>query len=648
MKKRFTIMAMAITVALASACSTTNSYYVSPDGDDNNSGSRNKPFQTIAKATSMMVAGDECVLMEGVYHETLRTTCDGTAELPITFKNYRDDKVVIDATEPVAGWTKYEGNIYKANKRLAKSESIYNTLFFEDDILDIARWPNNADGDKFTFDGYRIDGGSGDHIECKGMPDLDLTGGFFCYLGAHSGTSWSRRINEYGDGELNFNAVDTSRWPYTPHNPSILRNNNHGQLYLFGKMELLDHPGEWYYDSSAETLYAIFPDGAAPKEGSIKSGVRPTTVEIDHDFISLDGVTCFGGELHVDGDNCKITNSKLINCSQTYEGLIDISASSSTGTLIVTGSDFTLENNLIEGCKATAVAIKAEDGDKNYLIHNNVIRYFNSMGIHAKAINSNGDYTIITNNTIYTCGRDGITTNGQYCDISYNDLFDCMRINNDGGIYYTVGNDELKHTKIHHNYVHDSYGPAYADGRAAGIYLDNNSKGYDVYNNVVWNVTWSAIQFNWYNLDFNIYNNTIWDCGYNTGRWANGYEMDRIILKNNFANVYSREKIEAGEDLDWVGTEFDTNIIDTNPSLFISVDKHDFRPAEGSSLIDKGAAIDGLADNNPDVGAYAYGEDLWSVGASWADEVVEQIDFSAQHRSKNDSSRETEDEIFNK
>ncbi len=274
---------------------------------------------------------------------------------------------------------------------------------------------------------------------------------------------------------------------------------------------------------------------------------------------------------------------------------------------------------------ATAVSIASSKEGCGYFIHNNVIRYFNTIGIHANGIRSGGEKTIIKNNTIYTCGRDAIVTSGVNSEICYNDLYDCMRINNDGGVYYTVGNDKLRKTKIHHNYVHDSKGPAYADGRAAGIYLDNNSKGFDVYNNVVWNVTWSAFMINWYNTDINFYNNTIWDCGSSMGRWAKGYTIERINVMNNLSNsVAKRDPKKEEEQPTWIGTSCDANfIVETSP--FTAADKADFTIKGNSEIVDKGIIIKGFSEGfkgkSPDAGAFEVGDKLWKVGASWADEV---------------------------
>ncbi len=615
MMNRILTLIMALFVANSV---TAAEYYVSQDGKDKNKGTLKRPFRTISKAASIMEAGDVCVIKEGVYRETIKPANSGTADKPIIFKSYEDDRVVIDATELVEEWTQHSDGIYKASMELERG-LLSSTLFHNGDIFDIARWPNNSDDDRFTFDGHKIKGGSASTFEVEGLPKVDFKEGYFCYLGAHSGTSWSRRVRSYEEGLITFDSVNIKKWPFTPHNPTVFRNKNRGQLYLYGKLELLDQAKEWHYDEATKTIYAMFAGGKAPKAGSVNVGIRPTTIELNTDYIHIDGLECFGGMVMIGGNHCKVTNSKLQNCSQSLDGIEAISAQSGNATIVIKGNDITIENNLIEHGVVCGVLISAGKNGKNYKIHNNVIRYFNTLGIHANPIRSSSSYTTITNNTIYTCGRDGICTSGSNTEIAYNDVYDCMRINNDGGVYYTVGNTGLRNSIIHHNYFHDSYGPAYADGRAAGVYLDNDSKGFDVYNNVVWNITWSALMINWYNTDINFFNNTIWAAGSSVGRWANGRTMDRVRIVNNYSSSISGDK-----ESEWMGTDIESNLIDAE-SPFVSVEKCDFRPAEGSTLIDKGIKIDGFTKEYkgtaPDLGAYEHGEKLWSVGASWADTV---------------------------
>ncbi|MEL7530172.1 MAG: T9SS type A sorting domain-containing protein, partial [Bacteroidota bacterium] len=180
-----------------------------------------------------------------------------------------------------------------------------------------------------------------------------------------------------------------------------------------------------------------------------------------------------------------------------------------------------------------------------------------------------------------------------------------------------------KNTSIHHNWFHDSYGPDYADGRAAGIYLDNDSKGYDVHHNLVWNITWSGVQMNWDAWNNNIFNNSFWNVGQAMGAWLNGRQLLNNRIWNNYAPIG-----------DWEGNDFQHNLVDSNDP-FADRTKRDFRPAVGSPLIDGGMMISGITDGYigtaPDIGAYEYGDSIWTAGAEryqsdFATEIEEDLD----------------------
>jgi hypothetical protein len=105
-----------------SFCGTTTvssprTLYVSANnGADTNPGTLEKPFQTIAKASSALLPGDKCLIRGGLYHETLRPVNNGTAVRPITYEAYNNEKVVITGCDPLnAAWENYEGSQYKAN-----------------------------------------------------------------------------------------------------------------------------------------------------------------------------------------------------------------------------------------------------------------------------------------------------------------------------------------------------------------------------------------------------------------------------------------------------------------------------------------------------------------------------------------------------
>jgi uncharacterized repeat protein (TIGR02059 family) len=94
MKKLFIILFLAITLSV----SGTN-YYISPSGSDSNSGTVSQPYATLAKAWSVVSAGDIIYLRGGTYR--FGTTTDlsgksGTSSSLITICNYPGESPILN------------------------------------------------------------------------------------------------------------------------------------------------------------------------------------------------------------------------------------------------------------------------------------------------------------------------------------------------------------------------------------------------------------------------------------------------------------------------------------------------------------------------------------------------------------------------
>jgi hypothetical protein len=75
------------TTTMPAPTATGPTYYLSPSGNDANSGSASAPWRTIQKAANTVVAGDTVILMNGTYEEpSISFTRSGTAAKPIVFK----------------------------------------------------------------------------------------------------------------------------------------------------------------------------------------------------------------------------------------------------------------------------------------------------------------------------------------------------------------------------------------------------------------------------------------------------------------------------------------------------------------------------------------------------------------------------------
>ncbi len=70
-------------------------YYVAPNGDDRNPGTRMQPWQTIGKANDSVRPGDVVYLRAGRYQETIQPVRNGIEDQPVVFSSYQDEVAVI-------------------------------------------------------------------------------------------------------------------------------------------------------------------------------------------------------------------------------------------------------------------------------------------------------------------------------------------------------------------------------------------------------------------------------------------------------------------------------------------------------------------------------------------------------------------------
>lgn len=61
-------------------------YYLSPDGDDAAAGTRENPWETLAKANETVQAGDTVILLDGEYPGILSPAAAGEEDAPITYR----------------------------------------------------------------------------------------------------------------------------------------------------------------------------------------------------------------------------------------------------------------------------------------------------------------------------------------------------------------------------------------------------------------------------------------------------------------------------------------------------------------------------------------------------------------------------------
>ena len=136
---------LALALALPVLADTT--LYVASNGSDSGSGTLQAPFATLVRARDeirrLKPAGPVTVYVRGGTYEmpaTLQLTAQdsGTADAPIVYRAYRQEKPVLTAAHAITGFVPYKGKILKADARGMS----FRQLFYNHLRQPLARYPN--------------------------------------------------------------------------------------------------------------------------------------------------------------------------------------------------------------------------------------------------------------------------------------------------------------------------------------------------------------------------------------------------------------------------------------------------------------------------------------------------------------------------
>lgn len=468
--------------------SSSSIRFVAPTGDDSNPGTIEQPYKTIQHCATVVTQGWTCALRAGTYRETV------TPNSGITIAAYNLEAAVIDGSDPVTGWTTYQGAIYKAQVALRSDDT--NQIFVGNNMMTEARWPNGDD--LFNVKWAIAQGGSNvGRIVDSNIPAVNWTGAkIHLWSGVDPFGHETGTVTDSGGGQISID-VESGTCPQICPVPG-------GYYYLFGTLAALDAEQEWYYDPSAGTLYFMAPGKVNPETLDVRSKQRQYAFDLrGKSGVTLRNLQIFASSIVTDSTS---SNNNLDRINAQYVSHFTNLASgpnysysdwggdwgilvvhSSDSGIVINGSGNTLENSTISYSAGTGVALEGN----NNIIRNNLIQNIDYIGDYDSGIVIDGNGNMIQNNTIDTVGRQAILPNAVLNeDISYNNLSHSMILSRDGGAIYACCKQLASGTRIHHNWIHDSKtvvsggGDSYA---IAGVVLDNNSNGFIVDQNVIWN-----------------------------------------------------------------------------------------------------------------------------------------------------------------
>ena len=466
--------------------SVEKAYYVSSStGSDSNDGlTPATAFASITKVNTLNLAGtiNKVYFKKGdTFAGTISVGQNGTSVKPVTYGAYgTGEKPKIYGSQAITGWTLHSGNIYKAT-----FATTINQLFVDGERMLAAREPDSG---FFTVDA----------APTTAQITSDELNGALNY----TGTQCIIHSSSYG---LETKAVTgSSSTTITLASAPFGDVTANEKFILVGKLEFLDTAGEWYYDATADIVYAWLPGNAAPTGKTIRGSVTDygLTATSKSNFLVKDIVFA---EQKTAGINITSSNDYTVNG-------IEVHYPDKTGIADLSSENGQYLNNIITGANHNGIASELSD---SMLIQGNTvtnIALFYELGLsgigawyNGVGISTNGDVNNILSNRVDEVGYDGISFHGLNT-VRYNYITNFCRTKNDGGGIYTscpvtdpeyeYGSEMNKGSYVANNTILYGWGVnTNVTANANGIYLDESSGGVTVENNNIgyctgWGIFW--------------------------------------------------------------------------------------------------------------------------------------------------------------
>lgn len=258
-------------VFCAFAATAQLNLYVSPNGNDSNNGTLQKPVKTLSKAISLAEQAKgknvKIQLREGAYYEgkTLVLNAAETLFSSLEISNYQNENAIIDGGQKLSlSWKSFEKGIYQA---VIPSNISFEQLFINGQLQHLARYPN-YDTNARVFHGTAADAIAPERVKTWKNP----TGGYVHAL--HSG-EWGGFhyliTGKNEKGELTLEGGWQNNRPAPMHKQHRFAEN------IF---EELDAPGEWFFDRSTHILYFIPPQSTNLATALVEVSTHKNSLEL--------------------------------------------------------------------------------------------------------------------------------------------------------------------------------------------------------------------------------------------------------------------------------------------------------------------------------------------------------------------------------
>ena len=619
-------------------------WFVSPTGNDENSGAIGSSFKTIGKALRIAQSNDTIYLRAGVYRELV----DAYSTPPgITISAYQSEDVIWSAFDKIySNFTIHSGNgntaIWKTVIPSNLFQGLGKTIVLANGILlREARWPDADINNLFPTPEYSTSGSSnlnnGSYTTTNNLPATVPNNSKINFC---AGGQWG-----WQTGTITGRSGNTVNFSFNPasfYGEACLPKSG-DRFFLWGNLDYLTQNGEFFIDNSNPStivLYLRLPDGSDPNKVSIEIKARNSL------FNPWDSPSSNWGKQNYKFHKIKFIGAPIIlgdasngwefhNCEFKYIGFAwDISNHSRPNNyyednLVISGNNHKIVNCYFQNFGSGVLLVGEKIEFTNNLVENMNICGFNQSAVGVGSSSKVSRNVSLFSNTVRYCGRSGVGLyNTKQFIIRNNEIHTYNLLTKDNGGIYSVGEENPPHYdseggEIAWNKIYDDRSDEYS----AALYLDfgcgsNANSPINVHHNLLFvpiHNQGAAIRLHTPTGHVHIYHNTCISLGIGISFWGNAGSLENVKVKNNIFTSPIMAWLPSGytntniKDHNNYGLDSSHNIYsNTNPDLvFVDYFNHDYRLKSISLAVNS-------ADNHynqPDCGALQLAECFPSVGS---------------------------------
>ncbi len=509
--------------------------FVAPWGNDADPGTKESPkatlvgarntIRTIKSTDGLPPGGVTVYLRGGVYQLSERvqfTSQDsGTAASPIIYRAYADERPRLNGAVTLDGNSfvpvsdpdvlaripeeardhvkvldltamdiDYGQHPFRGHSQFYKpwlpSGPETPELIFNDELLTLARWPNEG----FSTFPTVIEGGSQPRTGAD-PDDPDYQTPIIGFAG-YEGERPSRWVtapdawvygfwgNDWSDQSMQISSISPADRTLELAQASTYGVRNNHIFYAFNLLEELEQPGEWYLERETGQLY-LYPPAYMATADILLSQITSELVFLNNvSHLTFQGLIFEAGRgraFQINGGENNLVHGCIIRNFASvaiginngrYHGVKSCHVHSIGGTGITVGG----------GDSVTLTP-------SGHFVENNHLHNFARNNLaYRPAIRLSGVGQRVAHNEIHDAPHAGILYGGNNHLFEYNNIYDIAKITGDVGAFYSGRNWTTRGHVIRYNLMHSMPGRQGAHG-VSPVYFDDGNSAAEAYGNVI-------------------------------------------------------------------------------------------------------------------------------------------------------------------